>query len=158
MVDFQLQDLHRPCLGKKCTIHKFAAKAVKYLWQCLPAVAFICLEAINHARAPSGFLSLVLTSLQHDAQCCCSPPTILHQPQSSPQDNRTWCRVLLSIADPTSFLSLLFQLIPTCCCCPYVQGVLEPGSGQELILTVWINGGLKGTAQLAAATQVWVKP
>ena len=40
-----------------------------------------------------------------------------------------------------------------------MQGVLEPGSGQELLLTVWINGGLKGTAQLAAAKQVycWVK-
>ena len=37
-----------------------------------------------------------------------------------------------------------------------LQGVLEPGSGQELVLTVWINGGLKGTAQLAAETQVRV--
>ena len=35
-----------------------------------------------------------------------------------------------------------------------LQGVLEPGSGQEVTLTVWINGGLKGTAQLAAAAQV----
>ena len=35
-----------------------------------------------------------------------------------------------------------------------MQGVLEPGSGQEVMLTVWINGGLKGTAQLAASAQV----
>ena len=35
-----------------------------------------------------------------------------------------------------------------------VQGVLEPGSGQEVLLTIWINGGLKGTAQLAALKQV----
>lgn len=33
------------------------------------------------------------------------------------------------------------------------QGVLEPGSGQEVLLTIWINGGLKGTAQLAALKQ-----
>lgn len=37
-----------------------------------------------------------------------------------------------------------------------MQGVLEPGSGQEVVLTVWINGGLKGTAQLAASAQVGV--
>ncbi|KAL0027397.1 hypothetical protein WJX79_008379 [Trebouxia sp. C0005] len=31
------------------------------------------------------------------------------------------------------------------------QGVIEPGSGQEVLMTIWINGGIKGTAQLAAA-------
>lgn len=35
-----------------------------------------------------------------------------------------------------------------------VQGVIEPGSGQEVLMTVWINGGIKGTAQLAAAKAV----
>ena len=43
-------------------------------------------------------------------------------------------------------------------CDAWVQGVLEPGSGQEVMLTVWINGGLKGTAQLAAAAQVLTPP
>ncbi|DBA87288.1 hypothetical protein WJX77_005794 [Trebouxia sp. C0004] len=31
------------------------------------------------------------------------------------------------------------------------QGVIDPGSGQEVLMTIWINGGIKGTAQLAAA-------
>lgn len=33
------------------------------------------------------------------------------------------------------------------------QGVLEPGAEEELQLTVWINGGSEGTAQLVAGTQ-----
>ena len=36
----------------------------------------------------------------------------------------------------------------------WVQGVIEPGSGQEVLMTIWINGGIKGTAQLAAAKTV----
>ncbi len=36
----------------------------------------------------------------------------------------------------------------------WVQGVIEPGSGQEVLMTIWINGGIKGTAQLAAAKPV----
>lgn len=36
-----------------------------------------------------------------------------------------------------------------------LQGVLEPGAEEELQLTVWINGGSEGTAQLVAGTQVW---
>ena len=35
-----------------------------------------------------------------------------------------------------------------------LQGVLEPGAEEELQLTVWINGGSEGTAQLVAGTQV----
>ena len=36
----------------------------------------------------------------------------------------------------------------------WVQGVIEPGSGQEVVMTIWMNGGLRGTAQLAAAKPV----
>ena len=36
----------------------------------------------------------------------------------------------------------------------WVQGVIEPGSGQEVLMTIWISGGIKGTAQLAAAKLV----
>jgi len=40
----------------------------------------------------------------------------------------------------------------------WVQGVIEPGSGQEVLMTIWINGGIKGTAQLAAAKPVCLQP
>ena len=39
-------------------------------------------------------------------------------------------------------------------CCGYVQGVLEPGTGTEIMVSVYVEGGLAGSADFLTASQV----
>ena len=89
-------------------------------------------------------------------------------PQAAPEYAEFWgggCPfIFLLLAVHTSPVQPPFHhciLLPSAEPCG-LQGVLEPGAEEELQLTVWINGGSEGTAQLVAGTQVgpaglWVR-